>query len=373
MRSIIKRIWGLVRSNLILLIREPYFIFFDLVFAPAAFLFFVTVMGASPAEFVFHLYVDAPTGRPLIEESAAELGSFRLHFVPADVSDPAEWTLDDALKTRRDPVLLALPPNWENDAKSGNDIPVRVYASADNPNTYLVSLLMEKIAQSMGVAPAQKTPFSLETIGLEAVEKPTIDRVALQTLLIMWLIVGGMHAVSQYAFLVESGMSKRLLATPLRKVELIIALLTEALTALLIVSLIVILMAKVMYHATLLDTPRNLLYILAGEIAMVTLSATLGLFIAAILKEPARMTWGPLSIYMLLMFLSGLTLPIGLFPDTLRNIAEWLPTRRLIMAMEAGLLYNRPGWPFMIYPVLVSLFFFIGTVLLMPWRETRRG
>lgn len=367
-----KRIWSLLKSDISLVLREPYFLFFDLLFAPAAFFFFVTVMGAPTSSFVFHMYVAAPTGQTIIEQNAEQMGNFRVHFVPQDVSDPVRWTLDTAIKAKHDPVLLIFPSHWEDNVQIGKEIPVELYASADNPNAYLVTVFLESLAESMGLVTDRPTPFAVQGTSFEAVERPTVDRVTIQTLLIMWLIVGGMHAVSQYSFLVESGMNKRLLVTPLRKVELIVALVLEAMIVLLGVSIGVLLLAKVMYHATIMNTPANILYIIMGEIVMVTFSATMGLFIAVLLKEPARMAWGPLGIYILLMFISGLTLPVAFFPETLRHIAELLPTRRLIMALEAALLYNRPGWSLMVYPALVSLAFFAGTVLLMPWRETRR-
>jgi len=368
-----KRIWSLLRSHISLVVREPYFIFFDLIFAPAAFLFFVTVMGSPTSAFVFHMYASAPTGHTLIEQQAQEMGNFHVHFVPQDVSDPVQWTLDTALRAKHDPVLLIFPANWEQGAQAGKEIPVKLYASVDNPNAYLASLFLESLAESMGLSSTRSTPFIVQATNFEAVEHPTVDRVVIQTLLIAWLITGGMHAVSQYAFLVESGMNKRLLVTPLQKVELIVTLLLEAMTVLLVVSFGVMLLAKVMYHATIMDSPTSLFYILLGEIVMVTLSATMGLFIAVVLREPARMAWGPLGTYLLLMFLSGLATPITFFPETLRSFAELLPTRRLIMALEAALLYNRPAWPLIVYPVLVSLAFFVGTAVLMPWRETRRG
>jgi len=368
-----KRVWSLLKSHTALVTREPYFIFFDLLFAPAAFLFFMTVMGAPTSAFMFHMYVVAPTGQAFIEQNAQDMGNFRVRFVPPNVSDPVKWALDSALRARQDPVLLVFPAQWEQKVQDQKEVQVELYASVDNPNAYLASVFLESLAQSLGVSPARSSPFIVQATNFETVERPTVDRVTIQTLLIMWLIVGGMHAVSQYAFLVESGMNKRLLVTPLRKVELIVALILEAMIVLLVVSLGVMLLAKVMYQATILDSPIGILYVILGEIVMVTLSATLGLFLAVILKEPARMAWGPLGIYILLMFISGLTVPIAFFPDTLRNIAELLPTRRLIMALEAALLYGRSGWSLMIYPTLVSLAFFTATVVLMPWRETRRG
>ncbi len=365
-----RRIWVLLKTQIQALFRDPTLIFFDLIFPAAMFLFFATVFAPSASSGSTDVYLIATGADPRLEGAIRSIESeVRVHrMASGDVAS----ALRDALSQYRDPVIVRLPSDWADQLQSSGVLTVEIWASRSNPMAaFIGQAIGESLARQAGYAiPSPVRPIlrPLERTG------SGVDRVLLTSLIITWLIVGGMHAVTQYAYLRESGLSKRLRISPLRRHEFVLGLIAESWLVSLAISAELLLSGMLWYRAGLIRAPGDVLWLLAGCGLLVSLSASLGLLIASLAREPSYSIWGPLVLYMTLMFLSGLAIPVIFFPGVLQRIASWLPPRQLHVMLEAVLLYRQspPAVSALLWMAVLAVVLLAAAVQWMPWRASRR-
>ncbi len=369
-----RRIWSLLRTNILALLKDPYLIFFDLLFPLAILIFFLRLRAPQAGDQTVDLYLVLREPSPVLQQTLESMRpQVRAHyqFATRESDDSVEAALKDAIARYRVPLILQFPRNWEQEIRAGRVITLQVFGSSDDPAGFgVVQSLVDKLLAATGQP--QTSPVRLDFKPLEQ-DLSGADRVLVSTLQMVWLIVGGMHAVTQYAYLRESGLGKRLMVSPLRKHEFVLSLVIEALLVAGLVSVFLSGVAVVLYSAKVPTRPATWLTLAAAATIMVVLSASFGLLIAALAREPSYAYWGPIGLYLAIMFLSGMAFPIALFPDSLRQVANLLPTRRLNAALEAELLYGQPAMTSMGEVAVMALLALAVTMFVIPWRESRRN
>jgi len=378
-----KRIWIIFRASILTITRDPMALLFGVVFPVVLFFFFVNIFASPPSSFSADLYIYTPASSQLLQQvideagktsEAGKEGHVWLHLLPPEVQ--AESALDfvqrDALAKRRTPALFHLPEQWEAQLERGEPFTVSLYAQANDPGAYqAASILTAELLRAAGKLPTG-SPIAIEAQPITPSGGSGVDRTTLNILLLTALITGGTQVVAQYAYLTTSGMKKKLLASPLQKHELLIELLAEAIVLIYVISFLLVLISTIYYRGTFLQSPLDVL-LLAGSLAIVTIfSASLGLVLTALIKEPDYAVSAVLPIYLALMFLSGLAIPMIFFPDLLRQIAEFLPTRQIALALENSLFYGQHDLRLYGLSSLAAAGMFVLVWLVLPWRVIRR-
>ncbi len=128
------------------------------------------------------------------------------------------------------------------------------------------------------------------------------------------------------------GMLKRLMSTPLSRLQWIIAnMMTQTILALILASVMVCI-AVIALNTTLPN---------AISIVVLTIGALcftgLGMLIAGALKEPHAITGASNAIAFPMMFLSGTFWPIGSMPEYMQSIAYALPLTYFVDALNASM------------------------------------
>lgn len=368
-----KRIWSILKVNVRTTVRDPYLIFFDIVFPVIVFIFFIQVLVPTSRGFVLDVYVYVPESEVFVDEALKTISQqegIRVHKVPANTTDLVAYVREDAVSKKRIPRLMVFPSGFEERLRRDEKVNLDVYVSRDDPFSFSIDMISREILKMAGKL--TDSPISTVTHYLEATGASSVNRVTLNGLFVFWLIVGGMHCVSQYTYLLESGTNKRLLVTPLRKHELIIELVLEAVCVAIGISIVVSLIAVIGYRASFLNNLSNIALLLAGAFTVVIFAASLGLLVASFAREPSQAIWGPLTIFMALMFLSGFAIPAQFFPRSLQTFANYLPTRSLALAIESSVIYEITSLRSFIYPVLSSLVMLPIAIFVLPWRDVRR-
>lgn len=369
-----KRIWSIFKASILTTYREPFLLLFDLLFPIAFYVFMTSIFAARPGEFTFDLYLYTPVPSSLLDQVAQELKpSIRLHFVPTEytkVQDSLQYVREDALRRRHSPTLIRFPNGWEERLRQGEPVVLDAYISDEKLFYAVIGGLKQKLLEATG---QQEAPLlNVNAYPFEQNGSSGANAVALQTLLTFWLISGGMHAVSQYTYLRTSGLKKKLLLSPLRKIELLLELILEPVTVLGLVSAAITALAIWRYDATLLESPLIVILLPISLVVMVTLSASLGILLASLAREPTYGTVGPLAIYLTLMFFSGLAIPVDFFPDFLRQVADWLPPRQLLLGLNNAIEHGYFDLYLFGQAALATLVMLILTTGLMPWKAERR-
>lgn len=367
-----KRIWSIFSANVRATVRDPYLIFFDIVFPISIYIFFVQVFVPAARSLVIDVYVYVPENVTIVDKALKNISEegMRIHKVPVSTDDLVAYVREDALSKKRIPRLIVFPRDFEERLRSNEKVNVDVYISRDDPLSFSLDMVIREVLRVSDKL--ADSPISTATHYLEATGQSSVNRVTLNGLFVFWLIVGGMHCVSQYVYLLESRMNKRLLVTPLRKHEFVLELALEAALVAIGISIIVSLIAVIGYQASFLNNPFNIALLLIGALTVVIFAASLGLLVASFAKEPSQAIWGPLAVFMALMFFSGFAIPAQFFPKSLQTFANYLPTRSLALAIESSIIYQVTSFRSFIYPALSSLTMLAIAILVMPWRDVRR-
>jgi ABC-2 type transport system permease protein len=139
----------------------------------------------------------------------------------------------------------------------------------------------------------------------------------------------------------ESGVLKRLRATPLPAPTYLGAVLVSALATFALQTVALVVLGSVLYGASLPDRPFSL----AGAVLVGTAGfAGLGLAAAALIRSAEGSSAVVNVIVLPMAFLSGAFGPTRDFPSWLQAIADVLPLKYFIEIVEGVLLLGEPVW-----------------------------
>lgn len=139
----------------------------------------------------------------------------------------------------------------------------------------------------------------------------------------------------------ESGVLKRLRATPLPSPVYLAAVLTSALVTFALQTVSLVLLGSLLYGANVPDRPLSLaVAILVGTACF----ACLGLAAASLIRSAEGSSAVVNVIVLPMAFLSGAFGPTRDFPSWLQAVADVLPLKYLIDVVEGVLLRGEPIW-----------------------------
>jgi ABC-2 type transport system permease protein len=148
----------------------------------------------------------------------------------------------------------------------------------------------------------------------------------------------------------ESGVLKRLRATPLPAPTYIAAMLCTFLLAFAIEVLCLVLLARFLFDVPLPDQPLSLL---AGLLLGAAAFAALGIGLAAVVRSAEGSSAVVNAIYLPMAFLSGAFFSPHSFPSFLRAIADVLPLTYFIRIVRDVMLHGDPIWS--VWPSVVAV------------------
>lgn len=135
------------------------------------------------------------------------------------------------------------------------------------------------------------------------------------------LINGVISVTSEVASFKSDGTLKRLVATPLRKRDWILANVIQQSVLALVLAGVMVLVAHLAFGVTVIPGPLSIALVLLGAVAFSALGITLGSFID---DADAATSLGN-AIAFPMMFLSGVFWEISLMPEYLQTVAELMP------------------------------------------------
>jgi len=136
------------------------------------------------------------------------------------------------------------------------------------------------------------------------------------------VMFNGVVSVTQYVSeFTQRGTLKRLVATPLRKRDWIVANLIQQTLLALALTFVMVVVAALVYGVTAVPGPLAIALVVVGSIAFSSIGITLG---STIRDSSGAVSLG-LAIALPMMFLSGVFWEVELMPATIQQVAEFMP------------------------------------------------
>lgn len=287
----------------------------------------------------------------------------------AVIVDTINRTDADVNDSTRDSIRQGLGGQGPNSTNSSVPAEIRFLTPSDDETGPAVRGILESHVatfneRSLGVEqpPAAITTGTVNSRGLEAVDY------YLPAFIATIVVINGVISVtSEVAGFAADGTLKRLVATPLRKRDWILANVIQQSVLALVLAGVMVLVAHVGFGVTVIPGPLSIALILLGAVAFSALGITLGSFID---DADAATSLGN-AIAFPMMFLSGVFWEISLMPEYLRTVAKLMPLyhfhrglrRLMILETTDGVVL-----PFAILGVGAALFLVLA-VRVSNWRD----
>lgn len=186
----------------------------------------------------------------------------------------------------------------------------------------VLSILRSHVAtfndRSIGV---DQPTATVESADLDATDLTAVDYF-LPAFIAAIVMFNGVVSVTQYVSeFTQRGTLKRLVATPLRKRDWIIANLIQQTLLALVLTFVLVAVAALVYGVTAVPGPLAIALVVVGAIAFSSIGITLG---STIRDSSAAVSLG-LAIALPLMFLSGVFWEVDLMPATIQQVAGFMP------------------------------------------------
>jgi ABC-type multidrug transport system permease subunit len=144
----------------------------------------------------------------------------------------------------------------------------------------------------------------------------------------------GMRAVQDR----ESNILRRFKVAPISPAPIIVASMVSGLVSFLPSVLMVVLLAHIWLHVPWPQRPFDLLmFVSLGAIAF----RAMGMIVAAVVNSAQEGQIVTQLIYLPMLFLSGATIPVNLFPRWLQVVGQFIPGTYLFQGMQSILLEGR--------------------------------
>ncbi|MEP6809622.1 MAG: amidohydrolase family protein [Chthoniobacterales bacterium] len=160
------------------------------------------------------------------------------------------------------------------------------------------------------------------------------------------LFGAGMRAVMDR----EADVLRRYKVTPITPVPLLVASMVTGVLLYLPAVVMTLFLAVRFYGMTL---PTNLLSFFIFIAVGATAFRSIGLIIASVVNSSQESNLLIQPLYMAMLFLSGITIPITIFPEWLQSVTQFIPATHLVSGMAGIIMRHETVWQN--WPALVAL------------------
>ncbi|CCQ34624.1 ABC transporter protein [Halorhabdus tiamatea SARL4B] len=300
------------------------------------------------------------------EDVRAQSGRVRI----AIIRDTVRRVQDDLNESERATVQSGLDQADQQEVPANaTGARLQFYAPPDDQSAAVVRGILSTVVaefnqRSIGV---EEPPVSLESGTIGSAGLTSTDYYLPAFIATLVLINGVMTVPGVIAGFHQDGTLKRLVATPLRKRDWIVAnVLQQSLLALLL-SGVMLVVAAVLFGVTVIPGPLSIALVLLGAIAFSALGMTLG----SLLPNPDAASSLGGSIAFPMMFLSGVFWEIDIMPETLQTIGRLMPLYQFHRGLRRLMIVGTTDgvWPAFAMLGGMAVVFVALAVRLTRWRD----
>lgn len=208
-----------------------------------------------------------------------------------------------------------------------------VDSSRDREYEHVHGILASALTRFQQRAMDAPDTLEMDVVDINQVKQARTTNYYLPAVLAAFIMTNGVLGTSEIAAeFKRRGMLKRLMSTPLSRLQWIVAnMLTQTLLALILASIMVCI-AAVAFN-TSLPNAMSIVVLAMGALCF----TGLGMLITGTLKEPHAVTGASNAIVFPMMFLSGTFWPVESMPEYMQGIAYALPLTYFVDALNTSM------------------------------------
>jgi ABC-2 type transport system permease protein len=346
---------NLVRAHLRSFFRERQQVFWSFFFPLFFMLLFGTIFGRSNddnSKIRFDVGLVAPANIPPQFAWAPEV--FRSKVGVLKVKEAGLDALTADLKAGNLRAIIVFPNDFSQRAASQQASDIRILTDASQPQmssavSGIIQTVLDKVNGGLAAAATgQPPPPVMVRARTESVSpgaetgKPRhgIDYL-LPGILAMTVMQLGLFTAVALVVMREKGLLRRLRATPLPRMTIVLSQVTNRLIIGLIQAMVLVLIGVAVFHFQMSGSwPLVLAFIVYGVLTFVSIGAVL----ASVAKTQETAMSMVQMVNLPMMFLSGMFIPLELLPESLRSVVNVLPATHLA-TMLRHLMVGMPAHP----------------------------
>ncbi len=370
----LRRMFNIALLSIKASLRDPYYIFWNLIAPVIMFLIFVNMFAPTTGTAPIKLYVYNLDNSTISKKfiSLLDKMGINVHVIYAkNLNNALSKVISSSVTHGCYPRLLVIPRGFGENITEKSRVVLFLYALKEDWEAFIVSQIVNKcIKNLMGIRNVSRH-FSyivfkqIKTSYMHALQELAVG-ILISALLIAWLIGGVGNTISLFAHFKSTGYIKRLKVANVKPHELFLSLSIGTLLVY-VVTTILILLASYITRGVVIKGLIPCLITSLALVIMIFFGASIGLIIGVLAKivEPAIPM--AISIALLLMFISGYAIPLTLLPETFKQIALLLPTTYILLALKAAIIYSQylQALKLLTYPTAATTILSIVTTLLI--------
>lgn len=299
------------------------------------------------------------------EDVRAQSGRVRV----AIIRDTVARFQGDMNESTRTTIQQGLDQASQQNATNATGATLTFYAPPDDQSASVVrgilsTVIAEFNQESLGI---DEPPVSLDSGTIGSAGLSSTDYYLPAFIATLVLINGVMTVPGVIAGFNQDGTLKRLVATPLRKRDWIIANIIQQSLLALLLSGVMLVVAAVLFDVTVIPGPLSIALVLLGAIAFSALGMTLG----SLLPNPDAASSLGGSISFPMMFLSGVFWEIDIMPETLQTIGRLMPLYQFHRGLRQLMIVETTDgvWPAFAMLGGMAVVFVVLAIRLTRWRD----
>jgi len=299
------------------------------------------------------------------EEVRAQSGRARI----AIIRDTVARFQDDLNESERANIERGLDQASQQNATNATGATLAFYAPPDDQSAPVVrgilsTVIAEFNQESLGI---DEPPVSLDSGTIGSAGLTSTDYYLPAFIATLVLINGVMTVPGVIAGFNQDGTLKRLVATPLRKRDWIIANIVQQSLLALLLSGVMLVVAAMLFGVTVIPGPLSIALVLLGAIAFSALGMTLG----SLLPNPDAASSLGGSIAFPMMFLSGVFWEIDIMPETLQTIGRLMPLYQFHRGLRQLMIVETTEgvWPAFAMLGGMAVVFVLLAIRLTRWQD----
>jgi ABC-2 type transport system permease protein len=182
------------------------------------------------------------------------------------------------------------------------------------------------------------------------------------------VMFNGLVSVTQYVSeFSQRGILKRLVATPLRKRDWILAVLIQQSLLALVLTAVMVVVAAVFYNVTVVPGPLALLLVVVGAVAF----SAVGIMLGSVVRDSNAAVSLGLAVALPLMFLSGVFWEVELMPGAVQQVATFMPLLYFHRGLRQLMIVNTTDGVVLPFALLgtMALVFLVAAVKTVRWQD----
>lgn len=315
--KVITRNWLRSRSGL----------FFSFLFPVMFLLLFGSIFSGSSSSIPLTIQNNDVTGgvpTPLSSGFVAALNSTHVLYVTSlpTTSNVTAYVYEQASSFGGDPRVLVIPRGFEANITAGKSVKVSYTSSPADQLGGQVASVVSGVDDSFSFKFANQQPLiALSSISASVRSLTQVDYY-MPGLIAAFMMTNGIIGLTNTATeFKRTGLTKRLSATPLTKLEWILGNVLSQTVLAVVLAAVMIVLGIVIFHTSVTIDVYTALILVAGAI----LFSGIGMTLAGLVKDPEAAAGLGNAIAFPMMFLSGTFWPVSIMPSFLQLVARVLP------------------------------------------------